>query len=93
MLKYETGLWVFLSHPGTPLTNNEAERCLRDTVIMGKISYGTQSDRGETFRSLMLLVVETCKKRRLSAFQVISDIVTAVLAKQPYPEVFNLCQE
>lgn len=93
LLKYETGLWVFLLHPDTPLTNNEAERCLRGTVIMRKISYGTQSDRGEKFRSRILSVVETCKKRGLSAFQVVSDIVSAVLAKHPYPDVFSLTKE
>ena len=61
ILKYEQGLWVFLNHPGTPLTNNEAERCIRGSVIMRKICYGTSSDRGEKFRSRLLSVVETCK--------------------------------
>lgn len=93
LLKYEMGLWVFLNHADTPLTNNEAERCLRGTVIMRKISYGTQSDRGEKFRSRILSVVETCKKRGLSAFHVINDIVSSVFAKQPYPDVFGLTIE
>ncbi|MDE9545741.1 IS66 family transposase, partial [Xenorhabdus bovienii] len=37
LLKYEAGLWVFLHHENVPLTNNEAERCLRGSVIMRKI--------------------------------------------------------
>ena len=57
ILKYEIDLWVFLNHPETPLTNNEAERCLRGRVIMRKICYGTSSDRGEKFRSRLLSVV------------------------------------
>lgn len=90
ILKYETGLWVFLHHPGTPLTNNEAERCIRGSVIMRKISFGTSSDRGDKFRSRVLSVIETCKKRSLSAIEVICTVARAVVAGQPYPDVFNL---
>ncbi|NAX45507.1 IS66 family transposase, partial [Photobacterium halotolerans] len=45
---------------------------------------------GEQFRSRVLSVVETCKKRGMSALDTISDIVTAVIRKQPYPDVFGL---
>ncbi|MCL1126006.1 IS66 family transposase, partial [Shewanella surugensis] len=90
ILKYEQGLWVFLNHLGTPLTNNEAERCLRGSVIMRKICYGTSSDRGEKFRSRLLSVVETCKKRQLSPIRVISTIIAAEVDKKDYPDVFGL---
>jgi hypothetical protein len=62
---------------GIPLINNEAERCIRGSVILRKISYGTSSERGDQFRSRVLSVVETCKKRKLSALRVISTIVGA----------------
>lgn len=90
LLKYEPGLWVFLQDDRIPLTNNEAERCLRGSVILRKICYGTSSDRGDKFRSRVLSVVETCKKRRLSPLDVIAEIVSAVIGKQPYPDVFGL---
>jgi len=48
------------------------------------------SERGEQFRSRVLSVVETCKKRKISAFEVISSIVGAVIRREPYPDVFNL---
>lgn len=89
LLKCEQGLWVFMSPPGTPLTNNEAERCLRGSVILRKMSYGTNSDRGESYRSRVLSVVETCKKRSLNAWDVVTEIVSAVFTCQPYPDVFN----
>ncbi len=93
ILKYEQGLWIFLNHLGTPLTNNEAERCLRGSVIMRKICYGTRSDRGEKFRSRLLSVVETCKKHKLSPITVISAIITTVVGKKDYPDVFvGSCQ-
>ena len=52
--------------------------------------YGTSSDRGDKFRSRVLSVIETCKKRQLSALEVLCRIVTAVMTGQPYPDVFNL---
>lgn len=90
ILKYEVGLWVFLTNPGIPLTNNEAERCLRGSVILRKICFGTSSDRGEKFRSRVLSVVETSKKRGMSAIDVISKVATAVMSGGAYPDVFNL---
>ena len=92
ILKHEPSLWVFLSGPDIPLTNNEAERCIRGSVILRKISYGTSSERGDQFRSRVLSVVETCKKRKLSALAVISNIVGAVIRREPYPDVFNLAK-
>ena len=56
---------------------------------MRKNGFGTSSDRGDKFRSRVLSVVETCKKRGLSALEVISEIVTAVTERKPYPDVFN----
>ena len=90
ILKYEQGLWVFLNYSNVPLTNNEAERCLRGSVIMRKICYGTSSDRGDKFRSRVFSIVETCKKRGLSPFIVLKQIVSAVTARQAYPDVFGL---
>ncbi|MCE0559301.1 transposase [Motilimonas sp. E26] len=93
ILKHETGLWVFLASRGTPLTNNEAERCLRGSVIMRKICYGTNSDRGDKFRSRLLSVIETSKKRGLNALKMIETIVTAVMKKGEYPDVFGLISD
>ena len=88
--KHEQGLWVFLSDAAIPLTNNEAERSLRGAVIMRKISYGTSSDRGDKFRSRILSLVETCKKRDLSPLAVLAKIINAVITKGSYPDVFGL---
>ncbi len=40
--------------------------------------------------SRALTVIETSKKRQLSALEVLCRIVTAVMTGQPYPDVFNL---
>lgn len=87
---HRESLWLFLKDTGIPLTNNEAERRIRGCVIQRKISYGTTSDAGDKFRDRLHSVVETCKKRSLSTFAVITEIVQAVTSRQPYPNVFNL---
>ena len=81
---------MFLNHADIPLTNNAAERDLRGAVIMRKICYGTSSDRGDKFRSRLLSLVETCKKRGKSPFKVLTEIMTAVQQQRPYPDVFGL---
>ncbi|PCS21840.1 hypothetical protein BTN49_2526 [Candidatus Enterovibrio escicola] len=54
------------------------------------ICFGTSSHLGEQFRSRVLSVMEACKKRGLSGLNVISDVVSSVIRKQSYPDVFNL---
>ncbi len=90
LLKHRESLWVFLKKTSIPLTNNEAERCIRGFVIQRKISFGTTSDAGDKFRSRIHTLIETCKKRGLSAMSVLSAIITSVVEKKPYPNVFNL---
>ena len=90
LIKHRQSLWVFLQKNSIPLTNNEAERCIRGFVIQRKISYGTTSDAGDKFRSRIHSVIETCKKRGLSVWSVVSEIVTSVTRREPYPNVFNL---
>ncbi|MFV8387720.1 IS66 family transposase, partial [Vibrio parahaemolyticus] len=90
LLKHRESLWVFLKKTSIPLTNNEAERCIRGFVIQRKISFGTTSDAGDKFRSRIHTLIETCKKRGLSAMSVLSEIITSVVEKKPYPNVFDL---
>ena len=90
LIKHRESLWVFLKQTSIPLTNNEAERCIRGFVIQRKISYGTTSDAGDKFRSRIHSVIETCKKRGMSVLSVVAEIVTSVVKREPYPNVFSL---
>ena len=87
---HSQSLWLFLTNPKIPLTNNEAERCLRGFVIQRKISYGTTSDAGDKFRDRLHSLIETCKKRQISSLEALTRIVTAVITQQEYPNVFDL---
>jgi len=57
ILKHLPELFVFVTDPAVPATNNLAERSLRPTVVARKISGGTRSPKGsETKMKLMSLL-------------------------------------
>ncbi|WP_327790891.1 IS66 family transposase [Vibrio anguillarum] len=87
---HRQSLWLFLTDTSIPLTNNEAERRIRGSVIQRKISFGTTSDAGDKFRGRMHSRVETCNKRGISSLSALMEIVQAVTLRKPYPNVFSL---
>ena len=46
IIKHQQELFVFISNPAVPATNNLAERSLRPAVVARKISGGTRSPKG-----------------------------------------------
>ena len=52
---------VFLSDPRVPMTNNQAERCLRSPVIGRKNHYGSKSERGTEVAALFYSLIGTCR--------------------------------
>ena len=73
LLKHKISLWIFLKQDSIPLTNNEAERCLRGFVIQRKISFGTISDAGDKFRSRIHTLIEAQSEDRRCQFWQISS--------------------
>lgn len=77
LLEDETMLWTFLFKPRViPLTNNTAERAIRPYVIWRKMSFASQSLRGDQFRPIILTVVETCKRLGVDAYQLLRKVCT-----------------
>jgi transposase len=66
-------LWTFLKDPEVEPTNNAAERSLRHGVIWRKLSFGTQSERGDRFVETMLTVIETCRQQGRNVVQFITQ--------------------
>jgi len=63
ILKHRDALWTYVDVEGIEPTNNEAERALRHAVILRKLSFGTQSERGSRFIERMLSAVDTLRKQ------------------------------
>jgi uncharacterized small protein (DUF1192 family) len=62
-----------LQRPEIPLHTNGSENDIRACVIKRKISGGTMSDAGLTARDVMLGLMKTCGKLRVSFFRYLGD--------------------
>ncbi|WP_374089184.1 IS66 family transposase [Methylomicrobium lacus] len=74
LLRDSPRLWTFLKYQGVPMTNNAAEQSLRPYVIWRKISFFTQSHRGNQFRPMMLSLIETCKRLKVNVYQTLRTV-------------------
>jgi hypothetical protein len=68
-LRRERGmLFTFLEEDGVDWNNNAAERALRSSVVIRKITYGNQSDEGAHAHAVLMSVRETCNLRKENFF-------------------------
>lgn len=63
-LRREKGmLFTFLEEKGVDWNNNAAERALRPSVVIRKITYGNQSEEGAHAHAVLMSIKETCGLR------------------------------
>ncbi len=62
-----------LEHPEIPLHTNGSENDIRACVTKRKISGGTMSTAGRTARDVMLGLMKTCSKLKVSFFRYLGD--------------------
>jgi transposase len=78
-IEYSSKNWkelsVFLEDPYVPLTNNEAERTIRQAVMGRKNFYGSRSIDGADVAAIMYTVIESCKKVELDPRQYLQTII------------------
>ena len=74
LLKREPLCWTFLVDHRIPLTNNTAERALRAYVIWRKLSFASQSYQGDQFRPMILSIVQTARRLRISSYDFLRTI-------------------
>ena len=53
--------FTFLRHPGIPVDNNKAERCLRHLVLKRRTSFGSKTQRGAETTSILASVILSLK--------------------------------
>jgi len=59
IVKHNDELLTFLIHPEVEPTNNRAERGLRPSVIMRKITFGNRTESGARNHSIIMSIVQT----------------------------------
>lgn len=67
-----------------PLTNNAAERVLRNYILMRKCCYVTRSYRGDLFRERMFSLIETAKLQQISSYKWLRKIAEHNMLKMEY---------
>lgn len=77
-LRREKGmLFTFLEEDGVAWNNNAAERALRPSVVIRKITYGNQSDEGARAHAVLMSIKETCSLRKENFFEYAMGYLTA----------------
>ena len=78
-------LWTFTHTDGVEPTNNHAERGLRGAVIYRKLSLGSQSEQGERTIERLLSASITCRLRKQSLYDYLTQVLTAHARGDPAP--------
>jgi len=85
--KLKSALWTFVDTPGVEPTNNFGERTIRPYVLWRKVSFGTQSERGNLFVERMMTVTATCKQQRRNVLEYLTTAIEAHLCGRPAPSL------
>jgi transposase len=89
ILEHRDALWRFIDDRAVEPTNNHAEREVRGLVTWRKSSFGSQSERGNTFAANLKSVIQTCRKQRRNVLTYLRSAVHAALHNQPTPSLLR----
>ena len=87
LLKQKTAMWTFIEIEGIQPTNNLAEQVIRYYVMWRKLSYGTQSERGDRFVERVLTVTATCRLQNRDSLEYMTAAVNAYLKGESAPSL------
>lgn len=77
LLGKERSQWfTFLRHPGTPPTNNLAERALRPIVLRRKVSFGTRSQEGSKNLAVLTSLLRTSRLQLRRPLEFLQTLLT-----------------
>lgn len=72
--KHKDKIFYFMNDPDIPYHNNSSERAIRNAKLHQKISGCFRSVKGAKRRSVILSIIETCKKRNLNVLDSLQGI-------------------
>lgn len=71
-----SGLTVFVNFPHVPMSNNDAERALRNAVLGRKSYYGSRSEWSGTFASWMFTIYATLEQNGIDPVRWMNEYLT-----------------
>lgn len=72
--KHQAKIFYFMNDPDIPWHNNSSEQAIRNSKLHQKISGCFRSVKGAKRRSVILSIIETCKKRNLNILDSLQQI-------------------
>lgn len=75
LVKHRNELLTFLDHPEVDSDNNHAERQIRPNVLMRKITFGNDSEKGAKNHSIFMSIIQTAKLNSRSPPEVLREMV------------------
>lgn len=94
LLKHWEHLFCFLTEPEQfQPTNNLAEQTFRPLVRLRRQTQGTRSAWGREWTGRIMTVLETCRKQKRSAWQVLLQAVQAQQGNFPSPSLLPLAPD
>lgn len=76
LIKHENELLTFLNHPEIEPTNNRAERALRSSVIMRKITFGNRSTTGIRNHQVIMSILQTASLHHIEPLPIFLSLAT-----------------
>lgn len=87
ILKKKEALWTFVHTEGLEPTNNIAERTLRAYVLWRKMSFGSQSERGNRFIERMMTIRASCRQQNRNVVHFIKGALCSYYGKGESPSL------
>jgi len=71
LVRHKDELWTYLDRPHIEPTNNRAERQLRPSVIMRKVTFGNRSPSGAINHSVLMSLIQTAKLNAVNPIRIL----------------------
>lgn len=89
LLEHRAALWNFVDKRGVEPTNNHGERELRAFVLWRRRSFGSQSERGNTFAENIMTVVHTARKQQRDVLPLLTGYCEAAWSGTEPPKLVS----
>jgi len=76
LARHKNEMLTFLDYKGLPYHNNFAERMIRPSVLLRKITFGHRSNNGTLNHSVLMSVLQTGKLNDKESISLVRDILT-----------------
>jgi len=83
--RHRAELLVFLYKDGVPSDNNQAERTIRNAVVMRKNSYCNRSEDGAKTQAILMSVFQTLKQRGYQGTDIVIDALRQYITTKKLP--------